>query len=476
MGATVTTPGFDARFDTSPEEALPEVQNFRGPIVVDLDETLLLTNSTSLFLDSVRPAFLVYFIVKLADLLRPRGQKRAVRDQDTRRVRAVLRFIPWSRTRWQRRAAQLIPPLLNQPLIDALKAGDRPVIVSTKGFGPVVEPIIELAGLGDVSVVSMDPNSVENRDEAKFRLTTEAVAPLALDRCMVVTDSMADEQLLSASARPMRVEWPLAEVDGLFASLYLPGRYLGVKRPDGRYLRTIAREDFAFWILGSVFLASRPVTHVAGLFVLAISFWAVYEFGYLDNDRSAEHFEHDPVLSDEYHVRDVRFRGWKPVAWSVAAGVAGLWILRWPNAPSNFDYVRWAGVLGATWAVFIVFNRVDKQTRVLLYPVLQLARLGAFLAVVGTTAIADMALIIIALLRSLAYFIYRTRGERWPSDDVTVLRLIVFAAGIFFLASQHDWSDLYAPTTVSLLAWMTFLARHELPKAIARAHRIDRHR
>ncbi len=468
------SPHSETRFDATPSEAVAAIEDHRGPVVVDLDETLLLANSTSLFLDSVRPAFLAYLIVKVAGITRPWQRAGASTDVDVRRVRAVLRVLPWSGWWWRRRVPHLIPELLNRPLLDAIAKADGPVVVASKGFRPIVDPIVAEVGFDHVEVVAMDPRSDEDRDEAKFRLTEQAVAPSPLDRSLVVTDSMADVRLLEASATPLRVLWPLAPVGGLFANLYLPGRYLAVKRPDGRYVRTILRDDLAFWILGSVWLAVHPVTHVAGLLVLALSFWVVYELGYLDNDRVGDRFERSPVLSEEYFDRDVQFGMWKPLVVAVAAGAAGLWILRWPEAPSSLDYVRWGGVLGATGTVFLVFNRVDKQTRVLIYPVLQLARLGAFLAVVVTTPIADMALVIMALLRSLSYYIYRTRNEKWPNDDVTVLRLIVFVAGTMFLASQHDWRDMIAPTTLSLLAWMTFLARHEIPRALARAHRIDR--
>ncbi len=470
----MSLPQADPRFDATPEEALAAVARHSGPVVVDLDETLLLANSTSLFLASVRPAFLVYWVVKLADFIGRRGGDDGP-DRDTRRVRSILTLLPWSRRSWRRRATALADEYLNRPLIAALQQADGPIVVSTKGFQPVVEPLVARAGLAGARLVARDPNSDEDRDDAKLRSTEEALPSGGLAHSLVLTDdARADHRLLAACARPLRVLWPAPPAVEPFATMYLPGRYLSVKRPKSRYVRTIILEDLSLWILGSVWLASNPLSHALGLVVLAVSFWAVYEFGYMDNDRSAERYERDPKLSEVYHHRRLDVAAWKPLAFAALSGAAGLWVLRWPDVPAPVDYLRWVAVLAATVVVFVLYNRFDKQTRVLLYPLLQLLRLGAFLAVVPTTAIADLALIIAVLIRWVAYYIYRTRDTTWPSDDLSVIRLLVFTAGSFLLASQDQWSDLIAPTTLSLLAWMLFRARHELPAAIRSAHRIDR--
>ncbi|MEM9561887.1 MAG: hypothetical protein AAGA93_04675 [Actinomycetota bacterium] len=474
----MSLPQADTRFDASPDDVLAAIAEHRDPVIVDLDETLLLANSTSLFLAAVRPAVLVYWLVKLVDVLRPRrradGGGGSAADSDTRRVRAVLAVLPWSRRAWERRVPDVLERHLNRPLADALARTEAPVVISTKGFTPIVGPLVAGMRLRRAQLVSMDPRSDEDRDEAKLRLTEAALEPGALARSLVVTDSLADHRLLSACARPFRVLWPAEPAPVPFATTYVPGRYLAVKRPDANYSRKIIKEDLALWVLGSVWLADNPIAHTLGLVVLALSFWGVYEFGYMDNDRSAERYEQDPALSSVYHHRRLQIAAWKPVLFAVVAGVVGLVVLRWPEALAPVDLLRWGAVLAATVAVFMVYNRFDKQTRVLLYPLLQILRLGAFLAVVSTTAIADMALIIVVLIRWVAYYVYRTRDGRWPSDDLSIVQLLVFIAGSVLLASQHEWSDLWAPTTLSLLAWMLVLGRHALPAAVRSAHRIDR--
>lgn len=472
----MTMPDTDTRFDASPEDALAAIAAHRGPIVVDFDETLLLGNSTSLFLESVRPRLLAYLVVKLADLVRPGRRESTGPDPAAWRIRLLLALLPWSRRTWRRRAGTIARELINRPLVDALARADGPVIISTKGFRPVVEPLVAESGVPAAQVVAIDPRSHEDRDEAKLRLTAEALAPDTLDRALVVTDSLVDRALLEASATPLRVQWPQDPPGDPFATTYVPGRYLEVKRPKARFVRKIIKEDLALWILGSVWFADDPIAHVAGLVVLAMSFWAVYEFGYMDNDRVAERHEHDPALSDLYHRRRMSIAPWKPFAFATVSGIAGLWILRWPDVPDPFDYVRWGAVLAVTGSVFVGYNRIDKQTRVLIYPLLQILRLGAYVALVPTTAIADAAMIIMALLRWVSYYVYRTRDRQWPGEDLSVIRLIVFVAASILLASQHEWSDLTSPTTLGLFVWVLFLARHGLPRALASAHRIDRPR
>lgn len=462
-------------FEATPDEALAALGDHDGPVVVDLDETLLLANSTMLFLATVRPAQLVYWLTKVIDLVRPWRRSAGRGDRDSWHIRMVLSLLPWSRRAWNRAVATTVDQYLNQRLISALRKVDAPIVVSTKGFTPIVEPIVERAGLSNARLVSIDPLSGEDRDDAKLRMTKEVLSQDGLAQSLVVTDDgLADHRLLEQCRRPLRVIWPMAPFPRPFSTTYVPGRYLSVKRPNAHYGREILKEDLAFWVLASIFLAENALAHGLGLVVLAVSFWAVYEFGYMDNDRSAERFEQNPMLSDAYHERRMEIAPWKPLSFAALSGVAGLWVFRFSDAPLASDYLRWAGLLVATALTFCLYNRVDKQTRILIYPLLQILRFGAFLVVAQTTPVAELALAVIVLIRWAFYFVYRTREGGWPNEDLSVVRLVVFGALALLLAVQHDWSDLVAPTTIALALWMVVRARNELPAAIRAAYRIDR--
>lgn len=470
-GDSAATP--DDRFDATPADALAAVANHRGPLVVDFDETLLLANSTSLFIDSASPSVVAYLLIKVVDLVHRFTRKGEPDRRDAWRVRAIMLAMPWVVRRWRRRAPATVTELLNRPLVEALAGADGPIVIATMGFTPIVAPLVAASDLGSAQLVAVDPRAGGDRERVKFQGTEEVLGDEGLAGSLVVTDSLADRALLEAAEVPLRVTWPEVRQVRTFDTTYFPGRYLEVKRPQGSYATRILLEDISFWVLASIWLVDEPVTHTAGLLVLALSFWAVYEYGYVDNDRIAEVYEPDPMLTSTFHRRRLRFAVWKPLTWAAITGALGVWIINWPD-PEPVDFARWGGLLVATLITFVVYNRVDKQSRVFLYPLLQLLRSGAFLVVVVATPIVVAAVAIKALFRWVPYFIYRTRSAPFPSDDLSAHRLLVFLPVAVVMAAEIGWSELVTPTTLSVAAWMLIRARTTLPNAIRGAHRIDR--
>lgn len=465
-------------YNVNPEQALSAIAAHNGPVVVDFDETLYLRNSTSDFLSSARPALLAFLLVKIIDVVRPwRFGSGGEELRDMWRVRILLALMPWTKGRWQRQAMRSAKFALNERLVESLRPGERPVYVSTLGFEPIVQPLLDGFGLGGLELVAMDPWDSEQRGRGKMALTSEKIGGQVLASSSVVTDSDIDHELLAASSLPLLVEWPEAGPGETFHRVYYPGRYLTkVKRPGSRYVtRKIIKEDIALWILATVWVAENPVTDTIGLLLLALSFWAVYETGYVDNDLIAERHEEDPALTEEFRRRKVSFPSWIPLAWAGACGVLGLLILRLPSLPSLLDFLLWAVVLWVSLGVFRLYNRLDKGTRVVVFPLLQLLRTAAFIVVVPTVPIAILAITIHVIMRWVSYYVYRTVPGGWPgSGDLLVVRFVVFVSLGVLLISQQDWSELWSATTLSLLAWHLFLARRELPAAISGAHRIDR--
>ncbi len=464
-------------YNATPEHALSAIAAHDGPVVVDFDETLYLRNSTSDFLSSARPALLAFLLVKVVDVLRPwRFGSGGDELRDMWRVRILLTLMPWTKGRWQRQADRSAKFALNERLAATLRTGQRPVYVSTLGFEPIVRPLLDGFGLGSVELVAMDPWDSDQRGRGKLALTSEAIGGQVLASSTVVTDSDIDNELLEASALPLLVEWPEVGPGETFHRVYYPGRYLTkVKRPGSRYVRKILKEDIALWILATVWVAENPLTDTIGLLLLALSFWAVYETGYVDNDLVADKYEEDPALTTEFRKRKVSFPTWVPLAWAGVCGVLGLLVLRVPELPSIMDFLLWALVLWVSVGVFRIYNRLDKGTRVLLFPVLQLLRTAAFVVVAPTVPIAILAITIHVIMRWVSYYVYRKVPGGWPgSGDMLVVRVVVFISLGLLLISQQDWSELWSATTLSLLAWHLFLARRELPAAISSAHRIDR--
>lgn len=261
----------------------------------------------------------------------------------------------------------------------------------------------------------------------------------------------------------------------LLEGLYLPGRYLTeIKRPGERYiLRGILQEDFAFWVLGSIAYALTPLLHLAGLALLLLSFWAIYERGYVDNDRIAARCETDPKLSLAFHDRRVPTPAWQPWIWAGIAGTGGILLLH-PGRPQLADFLRWGAVLVVTYGWFLVYNRYDKGTRVWLYAGLQYARSAAFVCLVPVGVIGAVGLGAHVLARWVPYYLYRDGSRTWPEAPMELPRLLFFIVGLSLLAAAQGRAVMATPTALAFLGWNLYRARQPLALALTTAHRIDR--
>jgi hypothetical protein len=227
-------------------------------------------------------------------------------------------------------------------------------------------------------------------------------------------------------------------------------------------------------MLGSIALAAFPPLHALGLLALLLSFWTIYECGYVDNDRIAERYEKDPKLSLAFHTAPQSTATWEPWAWALASGALAIALLRWPAMPTEIDGVKWLLVLLGTHLWFLFYNRVDKQTRVWLYAGLQVARTSAFVVLVPIAVPGMLALCAHVLARWLPYYVYRFGGKDWPETPLALTRLLFFVVMAFLLTLTHGYEILISWTALALLAWNVFRARVELKTAICAAHRIDR--
>jgi hypothetical protein len=63
--------GATCQYDASPHSALAAVRVHQGPLLVDLDETLYLRNSTEDFVDCAWPGLLALLLLRLLDAVKP---------------------------------------------------------------------------------------------------------------------------------------------------------------------------------------------------------------------------------------------------------------------------------------------------------------------------------------------------------------------------------------------------------------------
>lgn len=463
-----------SRHDVTPQAALQAVEDHVGPVLVDLDETLYLRNSTEDFIDCARPAVLALILLRMLDALRPWQLTGGEPTRDVWRLGLIAAFFPWTMLLWRWRVAGLAARHANRPLCTALRGRSEQPIIVTVGFRPVVAPLVRALGFSDASCVATRMPGFGDRRAGKLRMALAALGKSSVRRSLVITDSLQDLPLLDACARPLRVVWREARYRQALRHVYLPGQYLTqVKRPGERYiLRGILQEDFAFWVLSSIALAAVPTLHVAGLLLLLASFWTIYERGYVDNDLIGAHFEEDPKLSVAFRDSPVRTPRWQPWLWAAALGAGAIALLRWPAAAAARDFAAWAAVLLGTYLWFTIYNRLDKSTRVWLFSGLQFARTVSFAAVVPIVPLGAAALGAHVLARWVPYYIYRFGAKDWPSTPGYLIRLLFFIVLAVLLAVVEGPRVLISWTGAALLGWNIYRARQELRLAFSSASRL----
>ena len=419
-------------------------------VVVDFDETLWLRNSTEEFLSSVRPRFLAAIVLQVLGMVKPWRlfqRSRPNHYRDWIRVLAVLAVAPWSLWLWRRRAAELGPRYVNQPLRDAIRQRPGPeFIVVSFGFREIVRPLL----------AAIDPRlplreSCSLRSGARLRQEGKASAlkrhfgPETLRRALVITDSDADADLLQASSKPFLVQWPDAHYEQAGLKPLMPFVYLQrVKRPDENYLRNaVLGHDLPVLILAYALVSSQPLAAGAAILLFVLSFFTAYETGYHENDRLGLLLERKPKVSANYHTLG---RNFSPgFAWAVAillAGAASLLAWRSLSWIPPVVGTGWLGFL-ATWAAFVGFlvfmrllfrwqNVIEPQGRIVPMLGLQVGRVLGYAIIFPTSVIGALLCVAHGVARWIPYMIYRFGGSRRdvPNHLNCLMLLLLFAGAV----------------------------------------------
>ncbi len=464
-------------YDVSPNDALTAVRAHEGPLLIDLDETLYLSNSTEDFIDCARPGLLALALLRLLEVLKPWRLTGGIDTRDNWRVCAIETFFPWTRWRWRAKVPFFAERYVNQELRTAVKARAEPAIVLTVGFKSIVGPLLTAMGFADAKVVAARAHSVADRRNGKMSMAVRELGAETVSSCLFVTDSVQDLQVLQNCARPIRTLWPRARYRQALSGVYLPGEYISrIKRPGEHYIfRGIIQEDFAFWLLSSIGLALNPLTHLVGLLLLLLSFWAIYERGYVDNDLAASLYESDPRLSVAFGRVRVATPAVQPWVCALVAGAAGVATLHPEKVGFVVHFGRWAALLIATYACFLFYNRLDKATRVWLYPMLQFARTAAFAVVVPIEPAGVAALGAHVLSRWTSYQVYRmsSTGAVWPNVRPELARLISFVLLSLIIVCSFGPSVMLTWSALAILLWNVFRARRDAYAVYMFAQRLD---
>ena len=466
-----------AVFDTTPEDVLASLPSFQGPVFVDLDETLYLRNSTEDFLSCASPGLLALCVLRVVDVLKPWRLTGGASTRDVWRTGALLVLFPWMLLTWRLRAPKLGSAYANGPLLLALKARGAAPIIVTNGFAPIVAPLVRAFGLGGAPLIAARLFHPRDRRCGKLALIEASPHRLRLSDAMMISDSLDDSAVLARCARPACTRWPQAQFLPALSQIYLPGRYLSrVKRPGKRFIvRGVILDDFAFWLLASFQNDRFVVQRAVGLLCLLVSFWAIYERGYVENDRIGAEREADPVLSDAFRAGLTATPAILPWIWASSFGAVGAAILTlvvMPKTPTMDGFVLlwgrgfawWLVVLLTVHGVYFVYNRLEKSARVWLYAGLQLLRSAAFAPLVAVTPVGAAALCAHIAGRTLEYYVYRLGGSSWPTIQYRSIRLTLFIVFSVVIAFSAGLMAVFNGLGLAILLWMAFRARTELTK------------
>lgn len=261
--------------------------------------------------------------------------------------------------------------------------------------------------------------------------------------------------------------------------IYIPFLYSEkIKRPDKNFLlSTVLGEDLPILLLAFSFASFHPVANVLGLFLLQVSFWCIYEIGYIENDILGEKFEDKAVLSYNYNSYQYSFQLWQPWIWTIAFSVLGIAILHQEIVIEgvhlskaifgDYDlelfqisesFLYWIAFLIVLRFLFHIYNHLNKQSRIWFYLLLQTCRYCGYLVLLTTNTVGLVLLISKILIRSMQYALYRYMGGQsgdWPMDFpryffYLLIYLLILSATA---ANERDVSLLFNYQVLAIIAF-----------------------
>ena len=434
-----------------------------NPIILDFDHTLFLGNSTERFLDSLRPRLLAFVLVVCSDwvvqILTWLGRCRYDDQRDFARVLVCSRLMPWGRVHWRKHAHAEAVGLANKVLLDNIPT-DRPVVVVSYGFHPIIAPLLEGMGLGNATLIASRPESPRlNLRTAGKRRTLETYVPQEeWGGALFITDSEDDQELIDAIPHSHLIQWK-SDASPAFQGLYVPMRYtVQGKYPNSRYFTyQILFEDFALLLLAYAFAWD----YALALGYLFASLYCIYEIGYYDNDHRAIAYETDPVVSNASRMFPSHPRI-KPWLFALGFALIGICFAHPPAWGDPFAIIVhltvhlgvWTWVLLLVYGVFWVFNRLEPERRILVFPILHVLKTCSYVLFVPLTTLGAMLVAAQVLSISANYTVYRL-GKDVDRVNRHAWRMIAFIVftGAYLVMTGANLASLGYTRLMVILLW-----------------------
>ncbi len=466
------------------------------PILVDFDETLLLRNSTEEYLNSLQPKFIAVVVLLVLEKLKPWSWLPGIGPEarDWFRVILTTLLFPWTMLIWRKRARLFAETQSNLALITSLKKKPTSeIIVASLGFYPIIKPILVAMPLKIDRIICCRLwwGGLSDRLKGKLSLLQRFMALDFIEKSVVITDSPDDQPLLAVAAHPCLVKWPQAFFFPALADVYCPFLYLekAKRLPSTRYfVRVILYDEWLSLILTTSWLSSQPLVHALSMLFLVLSFWCIYEIGYIENDRIAEKYENSPTLKDNYKHYINRYDPWSPWIWAILFAIPGLILLNSIDISVSREYFSlwqinsgqfaikaglWLVLLLAVRLTYRIYNFIDVQSRLWLYPVLQVYKGFGFLLVTTTSLVGAISFAAYVLARWIPYIIYRREGDRDKFPEQLMRGILFFFFLGTILAGTLQLSLLCNWQTGIILGYLIFRARYQILEQVQKVKWIN---
>lgn len=457
-------------------------------VIADFDETLWLRNSTEEYLDSLRPRFIAVAILALLDVVKPwaffRGPGSADLYRDWIRVLSTSLLLPWSIPIWRLNSAKRAKLWENRQLIEILNSSPLPLYIATFGFEFLVGPLLKhIAPNARLCASSSFWSGHQLRRLGKKEWLLRELDPGTIAEAIVITDSgVNDADILKFCRTPLIIRWPGAAYKRACSNSYLPFLYTQkAKRPGGNYMTYgVLCEDVMFLWIAIAWLMPSPLTGALGLLLLHLSFWAIYEIGYVENDLVAVQHEEKPIVAAYSQFYSGRM---KPLlAWTTAVLIAapGAFLLVLFDSDSlriaggvlfnhtsifgnialfSLVYAVWIVYLITARGVFWVYNHVSTTQRAYLYVSLQLLRTIGYTYLFRTNLVGMSLLLALVFARWAPYLVYRFSGQYKPRS----YRLLLLAYFIAMTAATIPVAeDIFSLQFCAAIIWLSALAYRQI--------------
>lgn len=466
-------------------------------IILDFDETLLLRNSTEEYLNTIQPQAIAAILLIILDAVKPwRYLPKKIGGETSRdwiRVLLLTIVFPWNILLWRSHARKLAETSINTELVEAISIHkNHRVVVATKGFNFIVIPIIKhLNTTIDEIIGCRFWMGCIDRNKNKEDLIASKISCAEIRESVVITDSLDDASLLAIVKHPFLVIWNQAKYIPAMQDAYIPFFYLEkVKRPGQRTIQEIILKNHLIsLILALSWISPTPILHIPGISLLVFAFWCIYEVGYHENDRVAEKFEKNPVLSPTYHQYKSKMNQWQPWIWAVILSFFGILLIEasqiyiWKADNIGISEILtrehitelfiklflWLGVLSLTRLTYVAYNYLDEKTRIWIYPVLQVWKFFGFLVVSASNSIGVALLLAQLFVEWIPYSIYRCGGNR-KTFQPEIFRLFVYSFLCLTIAiGMGDVSILINLQFVIIFVWVFLRSKSELMMLLSNA-------